>query len=143
VVLVLAIHAQFFKAWVPFSPFAHPLGDLYGWQEASARASVLARDSGLSLMVSNWTHASRVAWYAGQPVQVIDRRVDQFDLWYGTPALGASGLLLLPEKSLRRRSNGLDRFEACEERDTFTAFLAEQPVHTFFFFACRGYRGQS
>jgi 4-amino-4-deoxy-L-arabinose transferase-like glycosyltransferase len=139
--LVLAVHAQFIRPWVPFAPFEHPLADLYGWREAGERARALADERQLPLMVGNWTHASRLAWYAERPVQVLDNRVDQFDLWYGLPAQGGSGIVVLPEKNLKRRNNGLDRFGRCDEADSLTTFLDGQPVHTFFYFECRDYRG--
>jgi hypothetical protein len=66
---------------LPMNPFA----DLYGWPEAAAQAVRIAKQEGAStLAVSNWTLASRLAWY-GQPwpVKVLAPDLSQFTLWFG------------------------------------------------------------
>jgi 4-amino-4-deoxy-L-arabinose transferase-like glycosyltransferase len=140
-VLALAIHAQFLHPWLPFKPYQHPLTDLYGWREAAVRAAELRGDAMQPLMVMNWTQASRIAWYAGAPVVVLDRGVDQFDLWFGTPAKGANGLLVVTEEQHKRVIGVINRFEECTTRDHLPTLVSGTPVHTFYFYDCRGYRG--
>jgi len=145
-VLVLLVHTQLLVPWLPFPAHAHPLGDLYGWREAAVRGAELQADlgEGAGLFVGNWSLASRVAWYSGRPVQVIDSRFDQFDLWYGTPQAGAYGVLIVPERYAERpRASGVARFAHCEPLDATRWALGDTPVHTFHFFHCRGYREQA
>jgi 4-amino-4-deoxy-L-arabinose transferase-like glycosyltransferase len=141
--LVLLIHSQFLLPWLPFKPLQHPLSDLYGWQAAAERAASLNRGRDTPLLVGNWSLASRIAWYARpQPVQVTDARVDQFDLWFGSPQRGDSGLLIVPDYyEGREQVSGLAKFERCELAEQLTVPLGETPVHRFSFYDCMGYRG--
>jgi 4-amino-4-deoxy-L-arabinose transferase-like glycosyltransferase len=74
----------------------NPFADLYGWDRAADRAKALAAAYHVdSLAVSNWTLASRLGWYARPlPVHVLDKRSDQFSLWYGKLPPGQSTLLV-------------------------------------------------
>jgi 4-amino-4-deoxy-L-arabinose transferase-like glycosyltransferase len=72
----------------------NPLADLYGWRAAVERAKALATEQGLPhLVVSNWTLASRLAWYA-QPwsVRALDGKNQQFNIWFGRMQPGESAL---------------------------------------------------
>jgi len=74
----------------------NPFADLYGWDRAADRAKVLAAANHVdSLAVSNWTLASRLGWYARPlPVHVLDKRSDQFNIWYGKLPQGQSAILI-------------------------------------------------
>lgn len=142
-VLLVLIHGQFLFSWLPFKPLHHPLSDLYGWQAAAERAVTLNEGGELPLLVGNWSLASRIGWYARpQRVQVTDTRVDQFDLWFGTPPGGAEGLLIVPDYyEGRPEVSGLAKFERCVEVDSMIVSLGDTPVHRFSFHNCVGYRG--
>jgi 4-amino-4-deoxy-L-arabinose transferase-like glycosyltransferase len=74
---------------LPFT--ARALAPLIGWDAAARHASALRAvsfpsRSDATLMVQNWYHASRLAWYARPlPVQLNDARLSQFDIWWGKP----------------------------------------------------------
>lgn len=119
-----------------------------GWEEAARVAlslrAELARTPGPEprLFTDRWTHASRLAWHARPaPVQVIDRRRDQFDLWFGEPSPGARGVLVAwDDEDPPQPDEDLARFER-------HALLRELPIEedgvrlaTFRFWACDGYR---
>lgn len=143
--LIGVLHSQLFIPWLPFERHRHPLGDLYGWREAATEAlHQQAALGGATLMVGNWSLASRIAWYARpRPVQVTDRRHDQFDLWYGTPRAGDSGLLIVPDNYWQRpKAAGLAWFEHCALRAELPVRLGQTPVHSFRFYACDGYLGR-
>ncbi len=77
-------------------PRGNPFADLHDWQAAAQQAQALqAQHHADALAVSNWTLASRLAWYA-RPAKVLalDGKNKQFDLWFGKPASGQSYLLL-------------------------------------------------
>jgi 4-amino-4-deoxy-L-arabinose transferase-like glycosyltransferase len=141
--LTLMIHSQFAAPWIPFKPLEHPLRDLYGWRAAAERGAMLAAAAEQPLLVGNWSLASRIAWYARpQPVQVTDRRFDQFDLWFGTPKKGSGGVLLVPDYYEGRDNvSGLGKFGQCRRMDSMTVLLRDTPVQHFSFYNCMDYRG--
>ncbi len=141
--LAAIIYSQLFHPWLPFKANEHPLRDLYGWEQAARHAERLRRqlpdsaDNPPLLFVENWTFASRIAWYARPtPVQVLDRRLDQFDLWFGTPRKGARGILVRP--SFYRGKPGTRFFERCAELAPLPIPLNGKPALAFHFFACEG-----
>ncbi len=143
--LLVVVFSNLLYPWLPFRPYRHPLGDLIGWREAAVVARQL-RDEvapNAPIFVGHWTLASRIAWYARPAaVQVTDDRIDQFDLWFGSPLPGASGVLVVPDYYQNKPAAGLDRFGYCEQRREYTATLhGDTPVHTFRFYACYGYHG--
>jgi hypothetical protein len=81
---------------------AQAVRDLHGWPEASHKALALREQwqtelpGSVHFWVSNWTQGSRLAWYAGAPVQVMSEKTSQFTLWWGRPTL--PGLLLRAER---------------------------------------------
>jgi 4-amino-4-deoxy-L-arabinose transferase-like glycosyltransferase len=141
--LTVVIHSQFALPWIPFQPLEHPLRDLYGWQAAAERGTMLAQAADKPLLVGNWSLASRIAWYARpQSVQVTDRRFDQFDIWFGTPQKGSGGVLLVPDYyEGRKRVSGIGKFRQCRRMDSMKVLLGETPVQHFNFYNCIGYRG--
>lgn len=103
VVFILLLHSLLFYPWISFPEKSHPLQDLTGWPEAMERANqqlkLIETKSAekAQLFVSNWSVASRAAWYGRPtPVKVVDQRVDQFDLWFSSPQQGDSGLMVIP-----------------------------------------------
>ncbi len=141
--LTLFIHSQFAFAWLPFEPYKHPLRDLYGWREAAQYGLDLRQNHHESLMVGNWTLASRIGWYARPAtVTVTDSRYDQFDLWYGSPQAGGGGVLIVPDYyEGRDNASGIARFEQCQPLDELVVALAETPVHRFTYYRCNGFHG--
>lgn len=70
----------------------NPFADLHDWQAASVKARTLQETHHVdALAVSNWTLASRLAWY-GRPSKVLalDGKNKQFDLWFGGLTYGQS-----------------------------------------------------
>jgi 4-amino-4-deoxy-L-arabinose transferase-like glycosyltransferase len=63
----------------------NPFADLHDWQGASQQAAKLQVEHQVSaLAVSNWTLASRLAWYARpSKVLALDGKNKQFDMWFG------------------------------------------------------------
>ena len=148
VLLILLIHSLLFSPWLGFREYRHPLGDLLGWREGAEHAVKLSNElqEGVDnplLFVGNWSLASRIAWYARPlSVQVTDERHDQFDIWFGAPRSGASGILIVPDYYLgRERVSGLEKFEQCSELDRLEYQIDETAVHSFNYYLCQGYRG--
>ncbi len=124
---------------------ANPFADLHGWDLAGERARLLAPAHGLSeLAVQHWTLASRLGWYARPlPVQVLDHRVDQFDLW--TAPLAAGGNALLVDWSLMPFALpvGPEGFADCRLLDSLPVRHRGTLLSEFRFYDCRGWQGKS
>lgn len=91
------LNSQLAAPWIPLSEKNNIVRELHGWPEAINEAKKLQQQYKAPLFASNWTQASRIAWYAfPQPVYVTDNRFDQFDLWFGNPPNGSNGLVIIP-----------------------------------------------
>ncbi len=120
----------------------NPVADLYGWDEASARAKALAAERRVArLAVHNWTLASRVAWYARPlPVQVLDGRPGQFGLWFGEMPAGADALVLDWSLMSRPMPVGPEGFERCDLLESRPVVHLGRQLSHFSFLHCRGWR---
>jgi 4-amino-4-deoxy-L-arabinose transferase-like glycosyltransferase len=147
--LILLLHVLFLFPTLPFPGKHHPLAPLAGWPQAAQRATQLHAEflrehPQAVLFVPNWSLASRLAWYARPlPVQVPDERFDQFDLWFGSPANTATGVLVAPDSALKALRRVRERFAHCEQRDPLPVYAGNTTVVTFHFYLCRGYRGSN
>jgi len=147
--LILLLHVLILFPALPFPGKHHPLAPLTGWPQAAQRAALLhtqflPENPQAVLFVPNWSLASRLAWYARPlPVQVPDGRFDQFDLWFGSPANDAAGVLVAPDSALKALHRVRARFASCEQRDPLPVYAGNTTVVTFHFYLCRGYRGSS
>jgi hypothetical protein len=94
------------------------------------------------LFTDNWTYGSRLAWYVRPtPVQITDKRYDQFDVWFGAPQNGARGILVLwPDQQAIPATGGAGQFTACELRDRLPLRSRGHLISTFTFYACHGYK---
>jgi 4-amino-4-deoxy-L-arabinose transferase-like glycosyltransferase len=122
----------------------NPLADLWGWDQAGQLAQQLAREHELpTLVVSNWTLASRLAWYAKpEPVVVLDDRVDQFDLWWGKLAPGQSALFVNWSQVPYQTPVGPKGFVSCSRLADLPIERLGRDVSAFEFYDCRQWQGQ-
>lgn len=145
--LIFFLHVLILFPSLPFPGKHHPLAPLTGWPQAAKHAALLRAEFQYEepqavLLVPNWSLASRLAWYARPlAVQVPDNRFDQFDLWFGSPATGASGVMVVPDSSLKSTRRVLERFASCKARDPLPVYAGGAVIVTFHFYLCRGYRG--
>lgn len=148
VLFVVLVFSEFLSPWLPFPDNSNPLRDLYGWEQAAHRAEELrtglATTAGVpaQLFIENWTQASRLAWYARPlPVQVLDTRFDQFDLWFGSPQNGARGILVLwPEAEARPVTGGENKFARCTLLEQMPVKARSHLISTFSFYACDDFK---
>mgnify|MGYP000268281393 CR=1 FL=1 len=128
---------------IAFDDYHHPLADLMGWKEVSARITDLAEEND-NVFIPNWSHASRVAWYARPlPVKVLDSRFDQFDLWFGSAEVGDSGILLLHADRKGFKEKLLNQFNSCELHDELEIKIDSSFVNYFKLYRCDHYTGTS
>jgi hypothetical protein len=125
---------------------SNPIADLYGWKIAGQRAAQLAQASKVNgIAVQNWTLGSRAAWYAqALPVFVLDRRQDQFDLWFGQLPAGASVLLInWSGMAFTPPIGGNLAFEQCELLDKLEIIRFGRVLSTFDYSLCRNWQDGS
>jgi 4-amino-4-deoxy-L-arabinose transferase-like glycosyltransferase len=141
--LTLVVQVLITYPKIVFDDYRHPLADLMGWKEASSRIISLA-EKGDNLFIPNWSHASRVAWYARpMPVKVLDSRFDQFDLWFGSAETGDSGILLLHADRKGFKEKLLKQFSHCELKDELEVKIEASYVNHFKLYRCDHYIGTS
>ncbi len=125
-------------ATASFNPFA----DLYGWDAAARRASELAQKHGNpTLAVMNWTLASRFAWYAHQPVKVVQRHLDQFGLWWGVLQPGENVLLVDWSQMSFAPPVGPAEFERCDLLEPQPVYRWGRQIAHFNFQLCKNWQG--
>jgi 4-amino-4-deoxy-L-arabinose transferase-like glycosyltransferase len=122
----------------------NPFADLWGWDQAGSVARDLAVKLDVAgISISNWTLASRMAWYA-QPlaIYVLDDRFDQFDIWFGQIPRNSDTIFVnwsqmkfdLPLKS--------GQFKSCDFIETLPIARAGREISTFDFYHCKSWGGR-
>lgn len=143
IVLTLLVQVLVTYPKIPFDDYRHPLADLMGWKQASERISAHSK-VGDKVFIPNWSHASRVAWYARpMPVKVLDSRFDQFDLWFGSAEVGDSGILLLHADRKGFKEELLRQFVRCNFMDELEVKIQSSYVNYFKLYRCDHYIGAS
>lgn len=139
VLLTLVVQVLLTVPKIEFPDYSHPLTDLKGWKEVSQHMQEQAQP-GDHVFIPNWSHASRVAWYARPlPVKVLDTRFDQFDLWFGSAEAGDSGLVLLHANRKGFKEKSLDKFEHCEFSSELKIKIESSVVNYFKVYRCSNY----
>ena len=123
----------------------NPIADLWGWDQAGAMAQSLSEKSQIkTLAVRNWTLASRLAWYARpMPVVVIDKRFDQFDLWFGPMKPGDDALFVNWSQMPFALPVQADQFRQCNEVGRLDIKRLGRVVSDFSFFHCHDWQGKA
>lgn len=148
-ILILAIHVQLYRPWIPFPHAQDPFTEFYGWDKVMQKATSLrdkmtgTDDTQGKIFVGSWTLASRLAWYGRpEPIMVTDRRYDQFDIWFGAPVEGDHGIFIqwsvfpFPPSSEFRG----EYFNSCKQLESMQVTMNGRVGAEFVFFACEGYR---
>lgn len=132
-------------AATPATPFA----DLHGWDKAAKRASELAQKQGLQrLSVTNWSLASRVAWYARpMPLVVVQSHHDQYDLWFGRFKQSDDTLWLnwsiMPFDPPVRREGLVAGFTRCDLLERLPTVVLGREVSHFDLLKCSDWQGEN
>jgi len=123
----------------------NPLADLWGWNQAGQLAQTLAQRQSLQILtVSNWTLASRLAWYARPlPVQVLDDRFDQFDIWFGSPQKGQNTLFVKWSQVPYEPPVSTQKYARCIELDKLAVQRLGRITSEFTYYRCEDWQGES
>jgi 4-amino-4-deoxy-L-arabinose transferase-like glycosyltransferase len=166
VVLLLVL----FRAPLPYPDYQHPLADAVGWKSLAKTMKQMAIEASntqstpvsaqsepaqslslsgskvaaVPLFISNWSHASRIAWYAKPlTLYVLDQRYDQFDLWFGAPKLGTKGIVLTYLDYSGWHREGLEAFSRCHFKERMSWADDQVKIHEFEVYLCEDYRPKS
>lgn len=119
----------------------NPLADMWGWDSAGALAQTLSHEHNIpSVSVRNWTLASRMAWYA-KPLAtfVLDKRFDQFDLWFGEIPTGADSLFVNWSQMRFDLPTQPSGFESCTLVKQLDIKRLGRLISDFKFYHCRNW----
>ena len=119
----------------------NPLADMWGWDSAGALAQTLSHKHNIpSVSVRNWTLASRMAWYAKPLVTfVLDKRFDQFDLWFGEIPAGADSLFVNWSQMRFDLPTQPGGFESCTLVKQLDITRLGRLISDFKFYHCRNW----
>ncbi len=137
--------------WLPLPLLSNPIHDLYGWPIAATIAkqelSSVPHDDKLApgLFVTNWTLASRLAWYSQLPVQIADNhsQTNQFDLWFGRPVTGAYGIVVVPAGWQVNQGETAGNFSHCQLQRQIAIQKQGKLLNQFALYYCYGFHAHS
>jgi len=135
-------NSQLATPWMPLTEKNNLVRELHGWPQAIAEAEKLQQSLKVPLFASNWTQASRIAWYAApQPVYVTDNRFDQFDLWFGNPPTGSDGLVIIPGYETHPPATARPgHFNHCRHLKTLPIIRHQNTVVRYYFYHCQDFQ---
>lgn len=142
--LMIVFYLVIFRAPLPYQNYQHPLADVTGWKEVAEQMQKIAEEANdsaepLPLFIPNWSHASRIAWYARPlPVHVLDNRYDQFDLWYGDAPKGSAGIVLAYRDYSGWHREALSYFQKCQPKAQMSWSYQSVKIHEFEVYRCEG-----
>ncbi len=102
----------------------NPFADLHDWTGASEQAAKLQAELQVSaLAVSNWTLASRMAWYARpSKVWALDGKNKQFDIWFGKLEYGQNYIWVDWSQMPMQKPVGCTKLEASRYKGKYSHF---------------------
>jgi len=138
----ILLNSQLATPWLPLPDNENIVQELHGWPEAVAEAKKQQTDFNKApLFAANWTQASRIAWYAQQPVYVTDNRFDQFDLWFGNPPAGQNGIVIIPHYEPSPPKQGsAGQFQQCLPLSKLPIKKHDITIVTYSFYYCEGFQ---
>ncbi len=123
----------------------NPFADLHGWSQAAERGMHWAKEKNVStLAVTNWTLASRIAWYARpMPVKVVNAHGDQFDIWFGRFAAHEDAIWI--DWSLMSFTPPVSdkQFARCDVLENLSVQVAGRQIAHFNLSHCQDWQGPS
>ncbi|PLA74146.1 hypothetical protein CYQ88_07865 [Hydrogenovibrio sp. SC-1] len=140
--LSVLLNSQLATPWMPLAEKNNIVRELHGWPQAVAEAKKMQLSYKVPLFASNWTQASRIAWYAApQPIYVTDNRFDQFDLWFGNPPASSDGLVIIPGYESRPPTTGRPgHFKQCQALKNLPIVRHQNTVVRYYFYYCQDFQ---
>jgi len=123
----------------------NPFADLHGWSQAAEHGVRWAKEKNVStLAVTNWTLASRIAWYARPvPVKVVNAHGDQFDMWFGRFATHEDAIWIDWSLMSFAPPVGATQFARCEVLENLPVLVGARQIAHFNLSHCQDWQGLS
>jgi 4-amino-4-deoxy-L-arabinose transferase-like glycosyltransferase len=121
----------------------NPFADLHGWSQAAAHGVHWAQEKHVpTLAVTNWTLASRIAWYARpMPVKVVNTHGDQFDIWFGRFAAHEDAIWIDWSLMSFTPPVGDNQFARCDVLENLPVRVAGRQIAHFNLSHCQNWQG--
>ncbi len=139
----LIMNSQLVTPWIPFNQNENIVQELQGWPEAIEQAKdIQQQHPGSLLFAANWTQASRIAWYAyPQACFVTDNSFDQFDMWFGNPPQGTTGIVIVPSYESPPKADGQPgNFTSCHLQATLPILHHQIEIVSYHFYVCQNFQ---
>lgn len=123
----------------------NPFADLHGWSQAAERGVRWAQEKNVStLAVTNWTLASRIAWYARPTsVKVVHSHGDQFDIWFGRFNPHQDAIWIDWSLMSFKPPVGITQFARCDVLENLPVRVAGRQIAHFHLSHCQDWQGPS
>ena len=123
----------------------NPFADLHGWSQAAEHGVRWTKEKNVpTLAVTNWTLASRIAWYARpMPVKVVDAHGDQFDIWFGRFAAHEDAIWIDWSLMSFMPPVGDTQFARCDVLENLPVRVAGRQIAHFNLSHCQDWQGPS
>jgi len=123
----------------------NPFADLHGWSQAAEHGVRWAKEKNVpTLAVTNWTLASRIAWYARpMPVKVVNAHGDQFDIWFGRFAAHEDVIWIDWSLMSFTPPVGNTQFARCDVLENLPVKVAGRQIAHFNLSHCQDWQGPS
>jgi len=123
----------------------NPFADLHGWSQAAEHGVRWAKEKNIpTLAVTNWTLASRIAWYARPiPTKVVDAHGDQFDIWFGRFVAHEDVIWIDWSLMSFAPPVGEKQFARCDVLENLPVRVADRQIAHFNLSHCQDWQGPS
>jgi 4-amino-4-deoxy-L-arabinose transferase-like glycosyltransferase len=145
--MTVALHDPSVFLRLGYAPEADPFGRLKGWRELARAVDVLSAQMPQPpfLLSDRYQISSELAFYAaGQPYTYnvnLGRRLNQYDLWDGLPALvGADAIYVQPDEASAPQALR-QAFRTCAEGLPVVIEELGRELKRFYLFPCYGFSG--
>jgi undecaprenyl-diphosphatase len=146
--MTVALHdpAMFIRLGFPAS--ADPLARLKGWRALAGAVETLAAQmpAGTFLLSDRYQISSELAFYApGQPQTYnvnLGRRMNQYDLWDGLPALAGHDAIYVQAANAELPQALRQAFHTCDAGKPLIIEELGQELKRFYLFRCLGFSGE-
>ena len=145
--MTIALHDPTLFLRLGFAPDADPLGRLKGWRELAQAVDGLSSQMPRPpfFLSDRYQVSSELAFYAtGQPHTYnvnLGRRLNQYDLWNGLPALGGHDAIYVQPDGAVAPQALREAFRTCAEGVPVIIEELGRESKRFYLFQCREFSG--
>jgi hypothetical protein len=131
---------------IPIQYTAKLYQGISGWKNVMETANkellTLEKKEKMGIAVMNWTLGSRASLYntSGQPLFVLDKRYDQFDIWNPNDPMGYD-LIVVVEAEKKDEHMNLFNCAGVSYKNEYKTIIKGVPVNHFLYYYCEKFLG--